>query len=648
MASQHAAGFGARLLAVTEFERHQAFRFATGHAVRRWRALLFMQSATPQTTMHTPLAAPENSHPLAGTLLGTPSEAARWQALVQQINQHLQGQVGQLLGGISPVQTTLVYLDWLAHLLGSPGKQLDVLQQTVLDIEEAALGMALSGATDAQATEPNGTSDPRFASRAWQQWPFNVYAQGFQIMERTWERATRGVPGVSRRHEDVAAFAARQWMDVLSPSNLPWLNPDVLQATRDELGQNLWRGTLNWLDDVQRLIQHKPPAGVEPYQVGETVATTPGKVVFQNDLIELIQYRPRTQAVHAEPILIVPAWIMKYYILDLSPHNSLVGYLVDKGHTVFMISWKNPGPEDRDKGMEDYRTQGVMAALDTVNRIVPGRKVHGVGYCLGGTLLMIAAAEMGRRHDERLASLTLLAAQGDFTEAGELLLFINEAEVNLLEAVMAEQGFLRGSQMAGAFTLLHANDLVWSRALRHYMLGKRDLPNDLMAWNADTTRMPARMHSEYLHKLFLNNDLASGRYEVDGRPVWFTDIHLPCFAVGTVSDHVAPWKSVYKLHLLPLDVTFALTSGGHNAGILSEPGHPRRHFQLAHRPAGGAYVSPQAWHAHTPRQEGSWWPSWQSWLAAHSGDQHAPPQMGLPDQDEAGLADAPGSYVLMH
>jgi polyhydroxyalkanoate synthase len=584
------------------------------------------------------------------------AEEDHWRALTRQINQHVQGQIGQMLGGISPVQTSLVYLDWLAHLLGAPGKQLDVLRQTLQDTEAAAIGLTMDGAMSAMAgggrpasgqPRPNASTDPRFASDGWQQWPFNLYAQGFQIMERAWDRATHGVPGLSRRHEDVAAFAARQWMDVLSPSNLPWLNPDVLQATRDEMGMNLWRGALNWIDDAQRLVQHRPPAGVEPFKVGETVATTPGKVVFKNKLIELLQYSPRTPTVHAEPILIVPAWIMKYYILDLSPHNSLVGYLVDKGHTVFMISWKNPDAADRDLGMEDYRTQGVMAALDTVRAIVPGQQVHGVGYCLGGTLLMIAAAEMGRRHDARLASLTLLAAQGDFTEAGELLLFINEAEVNLLEAVMAEQGYLRGSQMAGAFTLLHANDLVWSRALRHYMLGKRDLPNDLMAWNADTTRMPARMHSEYLHKLFLNNDLASGRYEVDGRPVWFTDIRVPCFAVGTVSDHVAPWKSVYKLHLLPLDMSFALTSGGHNAGILSEPGHPRRHFQLGHRPAGGPYMSPEDWQAQTPRQEGSWWPSWQGWLAEHSTGMMAAPKMGLPEQDAATLADAPGSHVLM-
>ncbi|MBI2733467.1 MAG: poly-beta-hydroxybutyrate polymerase, partial [Aquabacterium sp.] len=232
----------------------------------------------------------------------------------------------------------------------------------------------------------------------------------------------------------------------------------------------------------------------------------------------------------------------------------------------------------------------------------------------------------------------------DFTEAGELLLFINHSQVNLLEAMMSEQGVLQGSQMAGAFKLLHTSDLIWSRILKEYMLGEREKPNDLMAWNADATRMPARMHSEYLHKLFLHNDLATGRYEVNGAPIWFTDIRIPCFAVGTVSDHVAPWRSVYKLHLLPLDITFVLTSGGHNAGIVSEPGHPNRHFQMRHRAPEERYISPERWQAEVPHQEGSWWPAWENWLVGHSSGLIAPPNMGLPGHKKK-LADAPGEYV---
>ncbi|WP_290874175.1 alpha/beta fold hydrolase [Aquabacterium sp.] len=560
-----------------------------------------------------------------------------WQDWVQQLDRHAHARIGELTGGISPIQAALVYLDWLGHLSISPGKQLDVLRHFFEDLQATA---------EAPAPAATERPDPRFAAPAWQTFPFNAWAQGFQILERTWEQATRGVPGMSHKSQDTAAFAARQWLDIFAPSNLPWLNPEVLRQTAEEGGANLLRGGANWFDDWQRQTRGLPPAGVEAFKVGRNVAITPGKVVLRNDLMELIQYSPATEQVHAEPILIVPAWIMKYYILDLSPHNSLVKYLVEQGHTVFMVSWKNPTALDRNKGMDAYREEGVMAALDAVNRIVPDRKVHGVGYCLGGTMLLIAAATMGRAKDERFASLSLFAAQGDFSEAGELLLFINDSEVDLIEAMMAEEGVLKGSQMAGTFQLLHSNDLIWSRVLKEYQLGHRDAPNDLMAWNADTTRMPYRMHSEYLHKLFLHNELASGRYEVDGAPIWFTDIHQPTFAVGTVTDHVAPWKSVYKLHLLPLDLTFVLTSGGHNAGIVSEPGHPRRHFQIQHREAGAPYTPPDTWQAQTPHSEGSWWPSWHQWLVGHSSGLVPPPRMGLPDSSPARLDDAPGHYVL--
>lgn len=560
-----------------------------------------------------------------------------WKNWVTELDRHAQATLGQVTGGISPIQAALVYLDWLGHLGTAPGKQLDLVKRFIEDAQ-ATTERVLS-------PEDEVPADKRFKAEGWRHFPFNAWAEGFLLLQRAWDRATHDVPGVGHKTEETATFAARQWLDIFSPSNLPWLNPEVLQATSQEGGMNLVRGGMNWFDDWQRLMRGLPAAGTEQYEVGRNVAITPGKVVMRNDLIELIQYSPTTEQVHAEPILIVPAWIMKYYILDLQPQNSLVKYLVDQGHTVFMISWKNPTAEDSDKGMDCYRELGVMAALDAINRIVPDRKVHGVGYCLGGTMLMIAAAAMGRAHDDRLASMTLFAAQGDFTEAGELLLFINDSEVSLIEAMMAEEGVLKGSQMAGTFQLLHSNDLIWSRVLKEYMLGQRSEPNDLMAWNADTTRMPYRMHSEYLRKLFLHNDLASGRYEVDGSPVWFTDIQMPAFAVGTVTDHVAPWKSVYKLHLLPIDLTFVLTSGGHNAGIVSEPGHPRRHYQIRHRPATEHYVDPDTWQAMTPRVEGSWWPAWQAWLAEHSSGLVAPPRMGLPGGRKKTLPDAPGDYV---
>lgn len=401
------------------------------------------------------------------------------------------------------------------------------------------------------------------------------------------------------------------------------------------------KGWQNWLQDVVRQIRQEPPEGVEAFTPGRDVAVTPGKVIFRNHLIELIQYTPTTETVHPEPVLIVPAWIMKYYILDLSPENSLIRWLVAQGHTVFAISWRNPGAEDRDLTLEDYRRLGVMAALDEITRLMPDQKIHATGYCLGGTLLSIAAAAMAGKGDARLASLTLLAAQVDFAEPGELALFIDPSQLHLLESMMWNRGYLSADQMAGAFQLLRSNDLIWSRMVRDYMMGERTAMNDLMAWNADSTRMPYRMHAEYLRRLYLNNELSSGRFTAGGKTVLLQNIRVPIFAVGTERDHVAPWKSVYKIHqFTDCEVTFALTSGGHNAGIVSPPGHPRRRYRLATRAHDDALLPPETWVEANPATEGSWWTPWQAWLAARSGAPAAPPAMGN------ALADAPGTYVF--
>lgn len=467
------------------------------------------------------------------------------------------------------------------------------------------------------------------------------------LNQQWWHNATTDIDGLSTKSENVISFIARQMLDKWAPSNFPLLNPEITRETFSTFGSNLVQGEKNLIDDADRLITGKPAAGIEDFVIGKNLAVTPGKVVYQNHLIELIQYSPTTDKVFAEPILIVPAWIMKYYILDLSVENSLVKYLVDKGHTVFMVSWRNPGSEDRELRLEDYRRMGPMAALDAISSIIPDQKIHATGYCLGGTLLSIAAAAMARDGDDRLASMSTLATQVDFTEAGELTLFIGESEVAFLEDMMNEQGYLDGYQMAGAFQILRSNDLVWSRMVHDYMLGKRRPMNDLMAWNTDLTRMPYRMHSEYLRKLFLNNDLASGRYQVNGRPVVIQDIDTPIFAVSTIKDHVAPWKSVYKINLLADadEVTFVLTSGGHNAGIVSEPGHPRRKFQVATHSEGETYIDPETWQQETPSQDGSWWPVWEQWLCELSSEKTAPPSMG--NEEYPPLMEAPGTYVLM-
>lgn len=560
-----------------------------------------------------------------------------------------QAAVAHVTMSVSPVSVLLALVDWAGHFAGSPGKQLELqrlAQEQARRLAEyaATLALARPDCPALPCVEPPAR-DRRFAAAEWNRWPFNLMHQSFLLAEEWWQAATTGISGVSAHHEQVISFIARQLLDVLSPGNYLPTNPLVLQRTFAAGGLNLLRGLNNAIEDLVGLATGSPPSGAEAFLVGRDVAVTPGKVVLKTPLMELIQYSPTTEKVRPEPVLIVPAWIMKYYILDLSPHNSLIKYLVGEGYTVFCISWKNPGREEAALGMEDYLELGFFAALDAIEAIVPGSKVHATGYCLGGTLLAIANAAMARDGDARLASMTLFCAQTDFTEPGELALFIDEGEVSLLEAQMQETGYLSAGQMAGAFQLLRSYDLMWSRMVGEYLMGERAPMNDLMAWNADTTRMPARMHSEYLRQLFLNDALSEGRYRVGGRPVSLTDIHTPSFCVATFSDHVAPWRSVHKLHYLTTaELHFVLTSGGHNAGIVSEPGRSHRYFQALERPAGGNYIPPDEWLTLAPRHEGSWWPEWSTWLAAHSGSPVAPPPMGADDYPP--LADAPGSYVL--
>ena len=570
-------------------------------------------------------------------------------SMAERLDPTVHAALARSLGSLSHASALMAASDWALHLAASPGQRMDLAHLALRQGQEMAAyalaRMAAGPDKEARHAVAPPTQDRRFADPAWQQWPFNLMHQSFVLTEQWWAAATHGVWGVDKHHEDMVAFAARQFLDIFSPGNQVATNPVVLQRTLQQGGANLMRGMQNAADDFQRLATGKPPAGTENFVVGRDVGITPGKVVLQNRLMELIQYTPTTETVHPEPILIVPAWIMKYYILDLSPHNSLIRYLVDQGHTVFCISWKNPGYEDRDMGMDDYLDLGFHAALDAVNAIVPKQKVHATGYCLGGTMLAIAAAAMARDGDERLASMSLFAAQTDFSEPGELALFIDESQLNLLEAQMAETGYLKASQMAGAFQMLRSYDLLWSRMVNEYLLGDRAPMNDLMAWNADATRMPAKMHSQYLRRLFLNDDLSEGHYPVRGKPVSLGGITLPTFMVGTVTDHVAPWRSVFKLHLMsPAEITFALTSGGHNAGIVNPPGNPRRHYQLLTRAAGGSYVAPDEWLQKAPEAQGSWWPAWLAWLQARSGAPVKPPRTGASAYKP--VCDAPGRYVL--
>jgi len=553
-------------------------------------------------------------------------------------------------GGISPAALALCYMDWALHLSMAPGTRLQLGWKFFTDtlaLQRYTLATLTSGDLSAGDCPPPAKADRRFSHEDWQRYPFNVIQQSFLVWENLWDAATKNVHGVSKEHEQAVNFLARQMLDMVAPSNFIATNPELLDKTVREGGFNLLRGALNLAEDKQRDAAGLPPAGVEEFKVGKTLAVTPGKVVARTRLMELIQYSPTTAKVHPNPVLIVPAWIMKYYILDLSAQNSLIKYMVDQGFTVFAISWKNPDESYADTGMDDYRRFGILEALKAISQIVPERKVHALGYCLGGTLLSIAAAAMARDGDDRLKSLTLLAAQTDFSQPGELELFVNESQLAFLEDMMEERGYLSSAQMAGAFQLLRSNDLIWSHMIHDYMLGERTSMMDLMAWNADPTRMPARMHSEYLRDIFMGNQLAEGRYHVDGRSIALRDITAPIFVVGTETDHVAPWRSVYQINVLSdTDVTFVLTSGGHNAGIVSEPGRKHRHYRIATSRHDAPYVGPETWFRTNTPKDGSWWPEWARWLRAGSNEAVQPPKTGAPKAGYPALCDAPGTYVF--
>jgi len=567
----------------------------------------------------------------------------------QSIDRMLAAVTGHFTGGLSPTALALAYTDWAMHLAAAPGKRMELAWKAM---EKASRFAAHATAATLQPDTPPCIeplpNDNRFDGAEWQNPPFCFLAQAFLLQQQWWHSVTNDVPGVTPHHEHVVSFMTRQMLDVFSPSNSPFTNPEVIAETLRSGGTNFLKGYGNWLEDLQRWVLRQPPAGSEEFEVGRNLAVTPGEVVYRNELMELIQYKPATEKVVAEPILIVPAWIMKYYILDLSPHNSLIRYLVEQGFTVFCISWRNPTAEDRDLELDDYRRLGVMAALDAINAIVPGRKVHATGYCLGGTLLSIAAALMAHAGDDRLASLTLLAAQTDFSEPGELGLFIDHSQMHFLDGIMWNRGYLSADQMAGAFQMLRTNDLIWSRHIHDYLMGDRQSMFDLMAWNADSTRMPYRMHSEYLRRLYLNNELAEGSFMVEGRPAAVQNIRAPMFVVATERDHVAPWPSVYKIHYLSdTDVTFVLTSGGHNAGIVSEPGRPRRRYRIAFKRYDDLCMTPEEWLEAAERHEGSWWIAWVEWLARHSDEKRvAPPAMGAPKKGYRPLGKAPGTYVF--
>ena len=487
--------------------------------------------------------------------------------------------------------------------------------------------------------------DRRFRAPEWQESHFFDFIKQSYLLTSNWFLSSvQNTEGLDEKSAQKLAFYTRQFMDALSPTNFAMSNPTVLQETLDSGGENLLNGLRNMLDDLERgggkldiRMSDK-----DDFSVGENIAVTPGKVVFQNDLIQLIQYAPATKTVHTRPMLVVAPWINKFYVLDLKPKNSLIRWAVEQGYTVFAISWVNPDEQLAHKSFEDYMQEGPLAALDAIEAATGEKEVAAVGYCLGGTLLSATLAYMAATDGKRITSATFLATLVDFAEPGELGLFIDEEQLASLEEMMHEQGYLDGSEMAATFNLLRANDLIWSFVINNYLMGREPFPFDLLYWNADSTRMPAAMHSFYLRQMYQENALVQpGGITLNGVPIDLRKINVPTYVLAAHEDHIAPWHACFKATgLYSGKIRFVLGQSGHIAGVVNPPEGNKYGYWTGKLTKD---EEPETWFKSAERAEGSWWSDWQRWQSRLAGKKVAAREPGFGKLDI--IEDAPGSYV---
>jgi len=485
-------------------------------------------------------------------------------------------------------------------------------------------------------------SDSRFKDEDWSgNFLFDLIKQSYLISARHIQHAVSQVEGLAPESEKKVAFFTRQYIDALSPSNFLLTNPQVLRETVSSGGQNLVRGLNNLLADIEkgggelRISMTDEKA----FKLGENVATTPGSVVFENDLMQLIQYKPSTAQVLKRPLIIVPPWINKYYILDLREKNSFIRWAVGEGHSVFVVSWVNPDAKLAQKGFDDYMREGPLAALDAVEKATGEREVNFIGYCLGGTLLGATLSYLAAKKDDRVKTATFFVSLLDFSQPGELGVFIDEAQVESLERKMNERGYLEGSEMAGTFNLLRANDLVWSFVVNNYLLGKDPFPFDLLYWNADSTRMPARMHSFYLRNMYIKNLLGvPGGIQLAGVPIDLSKVTIPSYFISTVEDHIAPWKTTYRgARYLKGPVRFVLGGSGHIAGIVNPPSAKKYHYWTND----ALPETAEQWFESATQRPGSWWEDWQAWIEKTNSDK-VPARIA-----QKAIEPAPGRYAKL-
>ncbi|MDB5364437.1 MAG: class poly(R)-hydroxyalkanoic acid synthase [Rhodospirillales bacterium] len=487
-------------------------------------------------------------------------------------------------------------------------------------------------------------NDKRFKDPAWQDHAvFDFIKQSYLLSARFMQNTVRNVEGLDDKTAKKVDFYTRQFVDAMAPSNFVLTNPEVLRTTVESRGENLVKGLEHMLDDLERgkgQLSIKM-TDTDAFKLGENIATTPGKVVFQNDLMQLIQYAPSTGKVRKRPLLIIPPWINKFYILDLKPKNSFIRWAVAQGHTVFVVSWVNPGGRLAEKSFEDYMDEGPFAALGAIEAATGETQVNVIGYCIGGTLLATMLAYMAKKGDRRFVSATFFTTMVDFAEAGELSVFIDEEQIQVIEDRMREKGYLEGGNMAGTFNMLRANDLIWSFVVNNYLLGKEPFPFDLLFWNSDATRMPYAMHSFYLRNMYQENRLVRpGGITIHGEPIDLTQIQTPIFILATKEDHIAPWKSSYAAtQLYRGPVKFCLAGSGHVAGVVNPPDAQKYHYWTGTK----LPKQPDAWFEAATQHPGSWWTEWDKWAQKFDGGLVAARQPG--DGKLKPIEDAPGAYV---
>ncbi|WP_430398780.1 PHA/PHB synthase family protein [Ferrovibrio sp.] len=598
-----------------------------------------------------------NKQPDSGVKLPDPTEWAKnWNEIAEQsqklVSEFLARQGSEPLPSPTaiapdPLNIGSAFMEMTAKMMTNPEK----LVEAQIELWRAYTELWTSSAQrfmgqEAQPIAQPEKGDKRFKDAAWNEsYLFDYIKQSYLLTARWLQKTVNDVDGLDSKTRKKVDFYTRQFVDAMAPSNFVMTNPEVLKATIDSNGENLVKGLHNLLEDLERgkgKLNIKM-VDAKAFEVGGNVATTPGKVVYQNDLMQLIQYSPTTKEVYTRPLYIVPPWINKFYILDLKPENSFIKWMVAKGYTVFVVSWNQPDERHVDKTFESYMREGILDGLDAVKQATGEEEVTAIGYCIGGTLMASTLAWMAAQDDNRIKAVTFFAAQVEFSEAGELSVFIDEEQIKYFEELMSQKGYLEGTEMANTFNMLRANDLIWSFVVNNYLLGKEPFPFDLLYWNADATRMPAKMHSFYLRNMYQRNLLAQpGGLELGGQKIDLRKIKIPVYLQASREDHIAPFRSVYKAsQLYSGPVRFLLAGSGHIAGVINPPAAKKYQHWTNDTKTNPAKV--EDWMKGATEHPGSWWEDWDAWLSAKSGPKVKARVPG--DGKLKAIEDAPGSYV---